>query len=132
MSIVSPEGFYGAFSVMRKCIDKLEKGQEDGSYASLEKSQNSDRRSNDRRPGEEGRVFKVICLCEPQLGKRGLVPTMSSKETYQETLAMKDVLAYADGTHDIYELARVIEQPQEVVLKVVNQLLDADLLREIK
>ena len=131
MSMVSPEGFYGAFSVMRKCIDKLEKGQEDGSYASLEKSQHSDRRSNDRRPGEEGRVFKVTCLCEPQLGKRGLVPTMSSKETYQETLAMKDVLAYADGTHDIYELARVIEQPQEVVLKVVKQLLDADLLREI-
>ena len=131
MSIVSPEGFYGAFSVIRKCIDKLEAGQTDDSFASIGKSQCSDRRSNDKRPGEAGRVFKVTCLCEPQLGKRGLVPTMSSKETYQETLAMKDVLAYADGTHDIYELAQVIEQPEEVVQKVVGQLLGAGLLREV-
>ncbi|MBQ7481081.1 MAG: hypothetical protein IJT80_04290, partial [Lachnospiraceae bacterium] len=72
--------------------------------------------------------FRVTCLCEPQLGKRGLVPTMSSKETYQETLAMKDVLAYADGTHDIEGLAEVIEQPVEVVEKVVDQLLSAGLL----
>ncbi|MBR5361429.1 MAG: DUF4910 domain-containing protein, partial [Lachnospiraceae bacterium] len=130
MSIVSPEGFYGTFTVMRKCIDKLEAGQGDGSFVSFERFKRPGRRSNDKRPGEEGRVFRVTCLCEPQLGKRGLVPTMSSKETYQETLAMKDVLAYADGTHDIYELAKIIEQPENVVEKVVGQLLDAGLLRE--
>ncbi len=87
--------------------------------------------SNDRIPGDDGKVYKVTCLCEPQLGKRGLVPTMSSKETYQETLAMKDVLAYADGTHDVEELAKVIEQPVEVVRKVVGQLTGAGLLDEI-
>ncbi len=53
---------------------------------------------------------------------------MSSKETYQETLTMKDVLAYADGTYDIEGLAEVIEQPIEVVKKVVDQLLSAGLL----
>ena len=56
---------------------------------------------------------------------------MSSKETYQETLAMKDVLAYADGTHDISELAEIIEQPVEVVRKVTGQLLSAELLTEV-
>ncbi|MCR5233579.1 MAG: DUF4910 domain-containing protein [Lachnospiraceae bacterium] len=153
MSIVSPEGFYGAYSVMRKCIDVLEGasafGEEEGErirslIASddrlLAALKNADmkkddicisRVSNDRIPGEDGKVYKVTCLCEPQLGKRGLVPTMSSKETYQETLAMKDVLAYADGTHDVEELAKVIEQPVEVVRKVVGQLTGAGLLDEI-
>ena len=56
---------------------------------------------------------------------------MSSKETYQETLAMKDVLAYADGTHDLEGLAKVIEQPVEVVRKVVDQLLAAGLLKTV-
>lgn len=115
MSIVSPEGFYGAFTVMRKCIDKLE--------AMPEIVPCSVTRTELKRG-----CYKVTCLCEPQLGKRGLVPTMSSKETYQETLAMKDVLAYADGTNDVEELAKIIGQPVEVVLKVVDQLLNAGLL----
>lgn len=118
MSIVSPEGFYGAFTVMRKCIDKLE------AMGEVEPC------SVNRAELKKG-CYKVTCLCEPQLGKRGLVPTMSSKETYQETLAMKDVLAYADGTHDIEELAKIIEQPVEVVIKVVEQLFDAGLLKAV-
>ncbi len=123
MSIVSPEGFYGAFSVMRKCIDKLESGESAGTG-----SVTHPERASHRNLSPLTHKFRVTCLCEPQLGKRGLVPTMSSKETYQETLAMKDVLAYADGTHDIEGLAEVIEQPIEVVKKVVDQLLSAGLL----
>lgn len=134
MSIVSPEGFYGAFSVMRKCIDRLETmfvmRHGDGSSATKPVSypaESSDAALN----ATKGIKFRATCLCEPQLGKRGLVPTMSSKETYQQTLAMKDVLAYADGTHDIEGLAKVIEQPVEVVRKVVDQLLSAGLLEEV-
>ncbi|MBR5407715.1 MAG: DUF4910 domain-containing protein [Lachnospiraceae bacterium] len=125
MSIVSPEGFYGAFSVMRKCIDKIEAMNE---YM-IRASDSPDSLASTDSP--DSRRYKVTCLCEPQLGKRGLVPTMSSKETYQETLAMKDVLAYADGTNDVEELAQIIEQPIEVVRKVVDQLLAADLLEEV-
>ena len=142
MSIVSPEGFYGAFTVIRKCIDKLEAmgevepcsvneagmgqglGHENSPLVQNMKEEQSDCR-------KKGKVYKVTCLCEPQLGKRGLVPTMSSKETYQETLAMKDVLAYADGTHDIEELAKIIEQPVEVVVKVVEQLCAVGLLKAV-
>lgn len=127
MSIVSPEGFYGAFSVMRKCIDKLESGVPTGESAGTGSVTHPERASH-RNLSPLTHKFRVTCLCEPQLGKRGLVPTMSSKETYQETLAMKDVLAYADGTHDIEGLAEVIEQPIEVVKKVVDQLLSAGLL----
>ncbi len=127
MSIVSPEGFYGAFTVMRKCIDKIE----DMNEYMIRREAGNTRESGDVSNDSSRPLYRVTCLCEPQLGKRGLVPTMSSKETYQETLAMKDVLAYADGTNTPEELADIIEQPQEVVEKVVKQLLDAGLLTDI-
>lgn len=131
MSIVSPEGFYGAFTVMRKCIDKLEAIPCGKALSCLHNKKKQIKPSEASNNGEDGKIYRVTCLCEPQLGKRGLVPTMSSKETYQETLAMKDVLAYADGTHDISELAEIIEQPVEVVRKVTGQLLSAELLTEV-
>ena len=135
MSIVSPEGFYGAFTVMRKCIDRIE----DMTEYMIRMTQDSSRRegSHSRDGGDiperdgDNKIYRVTCLCEPQLGKRGLVPTMSSKETYQETLAMKDVLAYADGTNTVDELAEIIEQPLPVVKKVMEQLLEAGLLEEV-
>ncbi len=133
MSIVSPEGFYGAFSVLRKCIDKIEDMTEYMIRAMVE-SEGTGSLTQHLSQGtcpRDSAVYRVTCLCEPQLGKRGLVPTMSSKETYQETLAMKDVLAYADGTNTVEELARIIEQPVEVVEKVVKQLLDAGLIEEV-
>lgn len=100
LDIISPDGLAGSFDVVVKCIEALENNE----------------------------VYKVNCLCEPQLGKRGLVPTMSSKETYKDTLALKDILAYADGTNDVIKLSEIIEQPLERVIKVCKQLCDAGLL----
>lgn len=104
LDIISKDGLGGSLDVMIKCINAL----------------------------EENKIYQVTCLCEPQLGKYGLVPTMSSKETYKETLAMKDVLAYADGTNDLFELSELIEQPLEVVINVINKLKMAGLVKEIK
>jgi len=104
LDIISPDGLAGSLDVMIKCIDLL----------------------------EANRNYVVTCLCEAQLGKRGLMPTMSSKETYKDTLALKDVLAYADGRNDIIELSEIIEQSPERVIKVCRQLLDAGLLKEYK
>ena len=102
LDIISPDGLGGSLDVMIKCINLLE--------------------ANNK--------YTVTCLCEAQLGKRGLMPTMSSKETYQDTLALKDVLAYADGTNDVIELSNIIEQPAERVIKVCGQLYDAGLLKK--
>lgn len=102
LDIISKDGLGGSLDVMVKCINLL----------------------------EANKVYEVTCLCEPQLGKRGLVPTMSSKETYLETLALKDILAYADGTNDIIDLSNIIEQPADRVIKVCKQLLEAELIKE--
>jgi len=104
LDIISPDGLAGSYDVMVKCIEALENNY----------------------------YFRVTCLCEPQLGKRGLVPTMSSKETYQQTLALKDILAYADGRNDLIELSNLIELPISVIVPVINKLLDAKLLEKVE
>jgi aminopeptidase-like protein len=45
-------------------------------------------------------------FCEPQLGKRGLYPTIGSqKSTAAQVEAMLWVLNYADGSHDLIDIA---------------------------
>ena len=103
LSLISPEGLAGSYDVMVQCIEAI----------------------------ENNAIYRVNCLCEPQLGKRGLMPTISSKETYQDTLALKDVVAYADGRNDIIELSNIIEQPVYRITNVINKLVTAGLLDKI-
>ncbi len=103
LSLISPEGLAGSFDVMVKCIEAI----------------------------ENNAVYKTACLCEPQLGRRGLMPTVSSKETYQETLALKDVVAYADGRNDLIDLSNIIEQPVSIITSVINKLITADLVEKV-
>ncbi len=99
LDLISPKGLQGSFDVMVKCINAL----------------------------EYNRKYKIKTLGEPQLGKRGLVPTMSSKETYQQTLALKDLIAYADGRNDLVDISNLIDQPVEILIPLIDDLMDADL-----
>ncbi|MBQ7583152.1 MAG: DUF4910 domain-containing protein [Lachnospiraceae bacterium] len=99
MELISPEGLQGSFDVMVKCIKLM----------------------------EYNRKYRTTTLGEPQLGRRGLVPTMSSKETYQETLALKDLIAYADGRNDLIGISEIIGQPVDLLIPLVDKLLDCGL-----
>lgn len=104
MSIVSPEGFEGAYNVIVKCINALEKNHK----------------------------YKLKCYGEPQLGKRGLVPTISNKTTYKQTLHLKDLIAYSDGRNDLFDLSEIIGADTEEIIELTQKLLDVDLLEEIE
>ena len=56
---------------------------------------------------------------------------MSSKETYQETLILKDVCAYADGKNDLFRLSELIARPVKEIIPVVQKLYDAGLLERV-
>ena len=73
----------------------------------------------------------ITTIGEPKLGKYGLVPTMSSKETYQETLIIKDVCAYADGNNDLIRLSELIEKPVREIIPVLDKLKNAGLLVKV-
>lgn len=104
LDIISPDGLAGSLDVLTQCIDALE---------------------NDY-------TYKITCLCEPQLGRRGLMPTTSNKNSYKDTLILKDISAYADGTNDIFELSDYIGHSIKDMIPIINKLVDAGLLEKVK
>ena len=103
LGLISPAGLAGAFSVYQQCIMAL----------------------------EYNRKYKIQCLCEPQLGKRGLYPTISQKGSYDAVKAMTDFIAYADGTNDLIAISDRIGVPVKDLILVVKKLLGADLIKEV-
>ena len=72
--------------------------------------------------------YKTTCKCEPQLGKRGLYPTLSTLATGAIVKTMMNILAYADGKLDLIELAGVIDEPIENCLPVISVLVKQGVL----
>jgi len=101
MSLISPEGLQGAYEVYQECIMGL----------------------------EHNYIYKVNCLCEPQLGKRGLYPTISQKGTYDEIKVTTDFIAYADGTNDLFDISNIIGVSVKELLPVVKKLLVNNLVK---
>ncbi len=104
MSFISPQGLAGSLDVMRQVILALE--------------------YND--------YYRVTCLCEPQLGKRGLYPTESRKGIYREVKKMTNLIAYADGTEDLLAISSRIGVPVEELIPLVDKLCQAGLLESAK
>ncbi len=102
LTVISPAGLGGAYEVLRKCIVIIE---------------------NNKR-------YCMRFPCEPQLGKRGLYPTLSYLGSAKETAVMKHVIAYADGEHDVLDIANRIGTPAETVCAIVEKLRNASIIDE--
>lgn len=100
LQVISQEGLFGAYEVYQQCILVLENNYK----------------------------YKMNVLCEPQLGKRGLYPTISQKGTYNEVKAMTDFIAYADGSNDVIDISNIIGVPVKDLLVVIKMLKQAELL----
>ena len=72
--------------------------------------------------------YRIKCLCEPQLGKRGLYPDVSQKGSYNNVKSMVDFIAYADGKKDLLEISNIIGVPVSHLIPVITKLTEADLL----
>lgn len=71
---------------------------------------------------------KVTVLGEPQLGKRGLYPTMSQKGSASEVKTMMNLLTYADGERDLIDIADLIGVRVQELADVVERLAAHDLM----
>lgn len=100
LSLISPEGLQGALDVYRKCLRGL----------------------------EYNRKYRVSCLCEPQLGKRGLYPTTSYKGSADSVRDMMNFIAYADGKTDLIDISDVIHAPLDELIPLVDKLTEVGLL----
>lgn len=96
MELISPEGLLGAYEVMEKVINTLENNYH----------------------------FRMNCVCEPQLGKRGLYPTISQKGTYGAVKTLTNFIAYADGKSDLIDISNVINVPTTELITIKEKLGD--------
>jgi len=102
LEFVTPAGLEGSFALHKQCIDLLERNK----------------------------VYKTCCLGEPQLGRRGLFPTIATRESYGQVADMLNFLAYADGTNDLIDISNIIHVPVRDLYPIIDKLTAADLLQE--
>jgi len=103
LTLISPTGLDGGYSAIQKVIDLL----------------------------EHNRVYKVTTLCEPHLGKRGFYPTLGSRDVIHSVRSVSNVLAYADGTRDLVDIATHIGVSAEEAVEIAGRLAEAGLLEVV-
>lgn len=94
LSLISPAGLQGGFDIVQATLQLL----------------------------EANAVWQTTVLCEPQLGKRGLYPTLSTSHSGYSVRTMMNVLAYADGTRDLIDLANTIGADALTCADIINTL----------
>ena len=99
-NLVTLKGCVGGFNVARKSIEIL-----------LE------------------RIYpKCKIMCEPQMGKRGLYPTLSTKNENKLTRSYMDFLQYADGTNSLEKISNLIKLELNSVKKINSILFKNNLV----
>jgi len=98
--VVTSIGLFGGYEAIRKALDILENNEK----------------------------LKATVYCEPQLGKRGLYPTLSTKKSHSNIRDMMNLIAYCDGDNDLLSIAEIIKVPAWELFSVVEQLKSHDLL----
>jgi aminopeptidase-like protein len=80
LSLVTPSGLEGGLAVMQMAIRALE--------ANI--------------------IYRSTVVGEPQLGRRGLYPTLSVRGSADSVRTMMDILAHVDGCNDLISIADLI------------------------
>jgi aminopeptidase-like protein len=100
LNYISPEGLEGGYNVVKKCLLLL----------------------------ENNHIYKTKVLGEPQLDKRGLYPTISTKNSNVEVRRMMNFIAYADGSRNLIEIADLIEENALDLIDIAQRLLKEDVV----
>jgi aminopeptidase-like protein len=103
LHLVTPSGLAGGYEALRQALEVIESNV----------------------------LLKTTVLGEPQLGKRGLYPTLSTKESRGRVAAMMNLISYCDGTHDLLEIADLINEPMSRLSEILEPLIENGLLQRI-
>jgi len=101
-NVVTPNGLDGGYWALRKALELIEKNK----------------------------IYKVNILCEPQLSRRGLRPTLSTKKVSNDTLLMSNFLSLCDGAHSLLDIAEKINIPAWNLYELAEKLISYDLISE--
>jgi len=99
-NVVTPEGLEGGYWALRRAIEAIEKSKK----------------------------YRVTVLCEPQMGKRGLYPTLSTKKSYEQVRLMMDLISLCDGDSSLVDIAESLGVPVWSLYDLVDTLVSHNLL----
>lgn len=102
LSLVTPTGLEGGYTAIRRAIEIL----------------------------EQNGYLKTTVFCEPQLGKRGLYPNLSTKASGAQVRAMMNLISFCDGTQTLLEIAELIGEPFWELVPLVDKLREHGLLEQ--
>jgi aminopeptidase-like protein len=94
LSLISPAGLAGGYSAIRRCLEVIEANE----------------------------IWRTTTLCDPQLGRRGLYPTLSTRDSSLQVRTLLNILSYADGTRDLIALAEHIGEDAMVCDGLLRRL----------
>lgn len=77
---------------------------------------------------EYDKKFKNLMTCEAQLGKRGLYPSLSQKDS-RDMYTRCDVMHYVDGSNNIFQISKIINVSLEKTLHEIKLLKNAKVIR---
>jgi aminopeptidase-like protein len=99
-NVVTPTGLDGGYWSIRKAIEAIERN----------------------------RKYRVSVLGEPQMGKRGLYPTLSTKKSGEEVRLMMDLISLCDGENTLLEIAETLNTAIWDLYELIDKLLEHKLL----
>ena len=76
-------------------------------------------------------LLSSTVLCEPQLGKRGLYPTISTKSSGSQVRDMMNFLANCDGSYSSLEIAERINVPLWELKETIDKLNKEGVLKTV-
>ena len=103
LNLVTPAGLAGSLELLQKVVECLELDE----------------------------TLRPTVLCEPQLGKRGLYPTLSTKQSAGLVKAMMNYLGYVDGKLSNLQIAEKIDLPLWSLAETIGKLKQAGLLEVV-
>ncbi|NDV22200.1 DUF4910 domain-containing protein [Desulfovibrio sp. JC022] len=104
LSLVNPEGLAASFKVMKNIIDAF----------------------------EIGLYPRATVLCEPQLGKRGLYPSITRREDFSEIYNRLNFLSYADGNHSLFDIATISECNLSDLVPIAKIMTEHGLVKNVE
>lgn len=102
LSLVSEQGLRGGFNFVKNAISNL----------------------------ELNKVYQITTYCEPNLGSRGLISTLSAGSRSVENI--RHFLAYCDGKREAIEIANIMNLELKELKEVIESCLKFGLIKEIK
>ena len=99
-NVVTPSGLDGGYWSIRKAIEAIERNKK----------------------------YRVTVLGEPQMGKRGLYPTLSTKKSGEQARLMMNVISLCDGENTLLQIAETLITPIWELYEIVDKLVEHNLL----